>query len=346
MKKVRIICEKSYAESIWCKQLLGGLVKELKKRRIGYEQDGDISKGDGIFIIGMGNRWTKELIHRCNKAECVPVVLSPQSGKNFTGQYHLVCPDTVGIAASLKTAFEEAGRERIAIYGVSQTVDLDKDRTESFMELVSDGQSVFRNNGNLEYCFRSFLPKAGRYDGVICVNGYAAISLVKKLEKENEDVLEKLVILSCEEVLRHSKYNRWISFVDMKLEACGAAALSVMELAEQSGDIGSITVKMKGSICDIPKKLSDHGDSQAVQEQHPEDPEIVSMAKIEQLLRDADDMDHHIIAMLLSDAKYSEISDSCYMTEGNVKYRVKKYMSICGCKTKKELLELLKEYLQ
>lgn len=346
MKKVRIICEKAYAESIWCKQLLGGLVKELKKRRIGYEQDGDISKGDGIFIIGMGNRWTKELIHRCNKAECVPVVLSPQSGKYFTGQYHLVCPDTVGIAASLKTAFEEAGRERIAIYGVSQTVDLDKDRTESFMELVSDGQSVFRNNGNLEYCFRSFLPKAGRYDGVICVNGYAAISLVKKLEKENEDVLEKLVILSCEEVLRHSKYNRWISFVDMKLEACGAAALWVMELAEQSGDIGSVTVKMKGSICDIPKKLSDHGDLPAVPEQHPEDPEIVSMAKIEQLLRDADDMDHHIIAMLLSDAKYSEISDSCYMTEGNVKYRVKKYMGICGCKTKKELLELLKEYLQ
>ena len=46
MKKIRILCEKACAESIWCKQLFSGLVKELKKRRIGFEQDGDISKED------------------------------------------------------------------------------------------------------------------------------------------------------------------------------------------------------------------------------------------------------------------------------------------------------------
>ena len=77
-----------------------------------------------------------------------------------------------------------------------------------------------------------------------------------------------------------------------------------------------------------------------------DDPEVLYMAKIEQLMQEADDMDHHIIAMLLGGAKYGEIADSCYMTEGNVKYRVKKYMTICSCSTKKELLELLKEYLQ
>jgi hypothetical protein len=103
---------------------------------------------------------------------------------------------------------------------------------------------------------------------------------------------------------------------------------------------------MNVNISEIPEK--DHEEPDVLTEQHQlyEDPEIIHMAKIEQLLRDADDLDHHIIAMLLDNAKYSDIADSCYMTEGNIKYRVKKYMSICDCKTKKELLELLQEYLQ
>ena len=45
-KKVKIICEEDFAESIWCKSLLGGLIKEQKKRRITYEQvfDADANK--------------------------------------------------------------------------------------------------------------------------------------------------------------------------------------------------------------------------------------------------------------------------------------------------------------
>ena len=37
IRKIKIICEEAYAESIWCKQLLNGFIKELNKRRISYE---------------------------------------------------------------------------------------------------------------------------------------------------------------------------------------------------------------------------------------------------------------------------------------------------------------------
>ena len=346
MKKIRILCEKACAESIWCKQLFSGLVKELKKRRIGFEQDGDISKEDGVCMIGMSNEWTQSEVARCNERGCVPIVLSTQSGRTVKGEYHLICSDMEGVTKDLKEAFVSAGRKKIALYGAGHTSDLDKDRSDVFSELVSGSQNIFRNTGNLEYCFRSFLPKAARFDGVVCVNGYAAISLVKKLEKENPQILKQTVIVSCEEVLRHSKYNQWVSYVDLNLESYGKVGLSVLELTEHNREIGNITIKMKGTVCEIPKKSEKTKDTAAAEELQLKDPEIISMERIEQLLRDADDLDHHIIAMLLSDATYSEISDSCYMTEGNIKYRVKKYMSICECRTKKELLELLREYLQ
>lgn len=349
INKVKIVCEEAYLESVWIKRLLNGLAKELKKRRIVYEQMVDIKEifaDDSVCILGMNSVWTENLIEKCNQSGCIPVVLSCQSKRNMQGQYHLICSDIRSTVLKLKDVFTVAGRNRIALYGSGYLIDLDKDRTENFAHLVSDPSDIYTNTGNLENCFRSFYPKAARYDAVVCVNGYAAVSLVKKLEKENSELLEKMVILSFEEVLKHSKYNQWLSIVDLNLESYGAVVITVLEMFDLRNDVSEITIKMNAKVCDIPKKEEESCSYEAESMQLYEDPEIIHMAKIEQILRDADDLDHHIIAMLLDNAKYSDIADSCYMTEGNIKYRVKKYMSICGCKTKKELLELLQEYLQ
>lgn len=350
IRKIRIICEEAYAESIWCKQLLGGVIREAKKRRLPCEQSvqaKEASLEDAVCLIGMSNAWLEEMISGCNAMGHTPVVLSNQFCKKQIGKYHYLCPDMLRAAGSLKAALQKANRKNIALYGGNLSVDLDKNRVDIFSALVQKRSDIYSNTGNLENCFRSFFPKAAQYDTVLCVNGYAAISLVKKLEKENADLLKKLVIVSFEEVLKHSKYNQWISLVDLNLEDYGRAALMMLEIASGENDISSMTVEMECKVEKIPVKDADEKSEESIENcMMFEDPEIIHMAKIEQLLRDADDMDHHIIAMLLSNAKYGEIADSCYMTEGNVKYRVKKYMGICGCKTKKELLELLQEYLQ
>lgn len=349
VQKMKIICEEAYMESAWCKQLLGGLTKELKKRRIAHEQlfcGENIFRDDNVCIIGMSNAWVENTISKCNESECVPLVLSNQSKRNVEGQYHLICADMGRAAKNLQEAFESSGRKKVALYGANYSSDLDKDRTMIFSQLMKEPSDIYINTGNLETCFRSFYPKAALYDAVLCVNGYAAVSLAKKLEKESPVLLEKLVIVSCEEVLKHSKYNQWISVIEQNLESYGSAAMAALELTESKNDISEITVRMGVDVCEIQKKPESAQLADTEAAAFYEDPEIIHMAKIEQLLRDADDLDHHIIAMLLDNAKYSDIADSCYMTEGNVKYRVKKYMSTCDCKTKKELLELLQEYLQ
>lgn len=350
-RKIKIICEEVYAESIWCKQILNGLQRELKKRRCSYVKEfvpEEIHKEDHVYIIGMSRLWLEHVVAVCNQWGCVPIVLSNLSRKTASGQYHYICPDVYGVLTGLHESCVKAGRTQIALYGPNYMSDLDMDRTRIFMELIQSAGNVYQNTGNLENCFRSFLPYADRYDVVVCVNGYAAVSLVKKLEKESPQVLEKLIIVSAEEVLRHSRYNQWISLITLNLESFGAAAIAVAEMSLPGSNIAAITVEMEGAVCDIPDKeqAAKHVEEASGEALLFEDPEIICMAKIEQLMREADDMDHHIIAMLLDHAKYSEIADSCFMTEGNVKYRVKKYMSICGCKTKKELLELLQEYLR
>lgn len=348
-KRVVIVCEKFYEETIWCKQILGSLFKELKKRRISYEQQESVTETgqeEIVCILGVTEEWLMEMIRQCNGSGATPVVLSSRT-LSFSGVcYHGICPDMRNLADRLQQELYRAGREKIALYGANHISDMDAERTELFSRYLKSGEDLFYNTGNLENCFRMFLPKAAAYDAVLCVNGYTAISLVKKLHKEAPELLEKLVIVSLEEVLRHSKYNQWVYLADLNLEAYGAAAMAVMDMSSNVRETAEVTLRVKGSLCEIPFKEKWSETIQTEEQFQGLDPELISMAKMEQLLRDADDMDHHIIALLLDGATYSEIADSSYMTEGNVKYRVKKYMTICDCKTKKELLALLQEYLQ
>ena len=258
IRKIRIILEEAYADSIWCKELLSGLQKELKKRRLASDICTEFivhDAEDAVCLIGMSNSWLKTMVEKCNALDFLPIVLSAQAGRSVEGKYHLICPDMKATAKELKEAFVYAGRTKIALYGANYSVDLDKDRTALFSELVDAPSDIYTNTGNLEACFRSFQKKAAFYDTVLCVNGYAALSLVKKLEKEHKELLEKIVILSCEEVLKHSKYNQWISLIDLKLESFGAIAMTVMEMASLRSDISVITVRMNVTISEIPGKV-------------------------------------------------------------------------------------------
>lgn len=346
-KKIRIICEEASKESPYCKQVLAGLYKEIKKRRYSYIELFEahkISCEDIVYIVGLSHSWSETMIQKCNAQGCTPIVMSNCSKRVFTGIYHYICTGMYDVMKKLYEACLGAGRTSIALYGVDHTSDSDNDKMQIFSTLVRDNGKIYFNTGNLEACFQTFYPYAEKHDAVVCVNGYAAVSLVRKLEKVAPKILDKIVVISCEEVLRYSKYNNRILFLDLNFDSFGATGIQIADMIQSMDHVLEITVSVKGIICEIPEKVIESEVSD-IRELY-EDPELVCMARIDQLMRDADDMDHHIIAMLLSNAKYSEIADSCYMTEGNVKYRVKKYMSICDCKTKKELLELLQEYLQ
>lgn len=346
-KKIQIICEEACKDSPYCKQVLSGLLKEIKKRRCSFSESydgGEINAEDTVLITGLSRSWFEGMIQKCNDHGNTPIVLSNCSSRIFRGQYHCICTGMQEILKNLYDSCKKAGRTNIALYGVDHASDSDIDRMQIFLTMAKDSGNIYLNSGNLEACFQTFLPYADRYDTVLCVNGYAAVSLVRKLEKVNPEILDRIVVVSCEEVLRYSKYNSRILFVDLNLDAYGKAAMQLLEMTGNLKQALEITVSIKGNVCVIPKKEEE--EETADDGEFYEDPEIICMARIDQLMMEADQQDHEIIDMLISGDTYSEIAESCFMTEGNVKYRVKKYMTICQVKTKKELLKMLQEYLR
>lgn len=348
-KEIRILVEESAAGSIWCRKLTEGLMKELKKRRMACKRINGIQQitGDDIvFVIGAEERFVEDAVTACNEKTIVPILLSNHQ-RNYHGKYHLVYADVEGAMETLCRVCRAAGRERIALYGIQGGLVPDMEQMRNFSKVVRDVSDIYMNNGNLENCFLGFLPYAERYDAVICVNGYAAVSLVKKLDAAAPELLEKLAIVSFEEILLSAHYKERIFFVDLKLEGFGATALAVMELAREKEDISSIQVAIGARVCEIPEKKPEETFTEESEEYLMfADPEVVCMARVEQLLQESDEMDQVIIEMILNNAKYSEIAEACFMTEGNVKYRVKKYLNICKVSTKRELQDLLTEYLR
>ncbi len=348
--KVKIICEEVHKESIWCKQILSGLIKELKKKRINYSGLQDINsivEDDMILVVGAGRNWLQRIVEKCNHSNIIPIILCNQENILLKGKYHLVHSDLTNTMKKIRVVCMETGREKVALYGVQNLSGVQDSPRESLLELVQDTGDIYMNNAGLEACFYSFFPYADRYDIVVCMSGYAAVSLVKKLESSNSKLLNKMTIISCEEILLSARYKNIISFVDMKLDTFGRAAISIMELANRKDNNMSFSVLVEGIVQSIKTKRVEQ---KVCIEETDEyllfaDPEEVCMARVERLLESADEVDQVIIELLMNNATYGQIADDCYMTESNVKYRVKKYLSICKVNSKKELLDMLLEYL-
>lgn len=345
--EIKIICEEAYEKSIWCKQILSGLIGELKKKRYHYTHSNcieDAVDASTVYIIGANRDWLSNAIRFCNSKDIAPIMLCNQDNRVIRGQYHCVCADIYGAIKQLLDDLHSMGKTKIALYGVNPVSISDVSRMECFLDFIPDKKHVFENNGSLENCFRDFLPHIKQYDAVICVNGYVAISLVDKLKSIGSDYLEKISIASCTKTLLSSQYEKRITFVDLNLNKYGKAAVAICEIAQNNPYITGITISIAGSLYDTAHKSYDtYLENQTLQKDlFYEDSELIYMSKIERLLSECSKLDYEIIQMILQNATYSKIAEACFMSEGTVKYHIKKYMEICGAKTKQELIEIMK----
>ena len=75
------------------------------------------------------------------------------------------------------------------------------------------------------------------------------------------------------------------------------------------------------------------------------DGEMRDMLTTEQILNTCSDTDRLILFSLADGATLEETASRCFLTEGGVKYRIRRILAACGIADRATLLELLKKYL-
>lgn len=350
---VAIMTEPAYAESVWGKNLYLSLVSQLRIKRIPFLEITDSCPAgvQAVFVIAASLNWTRAVISQLNQAGHQPILICNQSERIPGCLYSCVCSDVHASMRDLMDMLHRHDRTRIALYGAGVSSIADRSRMGSLFSWQGDdfpGIQVFQNEGSLSGCFDRFYARRKEFDAVVCMNDYAALSLVRSLKRLDPDCLTRLTIVSCAGTKISEYYRAHITSLSMSFEPYGKAALALYECLLKNPFVSCMTVSVSW-LPDSENALRRPSETAlTLPEQHDQfydDPEISDMLIVDRFLNISDATDRAIVSLMLRGETYQTITEACFLTESAVKYRLKRLTQLCGAENKSALLGLIRDYL-
>ncbi len=350
---VAILTEPAYSGSLWCKALHKSLTDQLKNRRISFcEVFSEIPEdADCLFIIAADFNWIRQTVQHLNRQNVRPILISNQSEPIIGCNYSCVCSDINSSVSHLLGELKAIGKTRVALYGINTNSITDVGKVDSLFALKDDtfdSMQVFINDGSLENCFKDFFPARHEFDAIICSNDFAAVSLIRHLKETDAQALSEIKILSCSQSEISSCYRGLITSINMNYEQYGKAAVFIYERLKRYSYMSGMTIYVSWNMECMTSPEHRRAiplPEFAVKDKLYEDAEMRDMLNVETILTESDGVDREIIRSLINNATIEETAKNCFLTDGGVKYRIKRILNKCKLSGKSELLSLLKNYL-
>ena len=350
---VTILTEPAYSESMWCKALYGSLTERLRQKRISFCEMYDTvpENSEAVFIIAADYNWIKATLTELNLSGIKPILICNQAETILGCSYSCVCSDITGSMKYLLDGLKADGKTRVALYGVNTSSISDIGRVDGLFaqkDGIIDSMRVFTNDGSLQNCYRKFVAEADNFDAVICFNDFAAVSLIRHLEKDGKrEITERLRILSCSQTKISSCYRDRITSINMNLEQYGKAAVFIYEKLKAHPYISQMTlnVSWNSEPNKTPNSLPVSLKSAQNTDRIYSDKELNEMICAERILEIDSATDKTVIANLCGGKSVSETAAACFLTDSGVKYRIKRILEKCKLSDKSELIYIVKRYL-
>lgn len=350
---VAILTDITYSDSLWSQSMSLNLMEQLRAKRIPFCEISDScpAQCDTVFIIASDLEWTRNAVRQLNASGRSPIVLLGHQYETLQGcVYSCVCSDINSSMRNLLKMLDLRGKRQLAIYGLNPASISDVSRTNSLFSWrnpETGPTAVFINEGSLQQCFDSFFPEARKFDAVICTNDFAAISLVRNLAVRSPELLNKLTVVSCAETNLSNYYRRYISTIHVNFDQIGHAAVYIYESLRKRPYLSSMTLNVAWSfqeerpaqaLAETPLVLNRTVDT------FYQDPELQEMLTVDKLLNSVDPVDRQILEGLSQEKTYDEIAELCFLSEGSIKYRIKRMLGQSNASSREEIVRLLKKY--
>ena len=350
---VTILTEPAYSESMWCRALYGSLTERLRQKRIPFCEIYDTVpvNSEAVFIIAADYNWIRATLTELNLAGIKPILICNQAETILGCSYSCVCSDITGSMKYLLDNLKADGKTRVALYGVNTNSIADIGRVDGLFaqsDGVIDRVQIFVNEGSLEDCYKKFATGADNFDAVICFNDFAAVSLIRHLEKDGKnEITERLRILSCSQTKISSCYRDKITSINMNLEQYGKAAVFIYEKLKAHPYISQMTLNVSWSSEQSKSSISSSVSLKCARntDRIYSDKELNEMITAERILEIDSATDKTVIADLCGGKSVSEIAAACFLTDSGVKYRIKRILEKCRLSDKSELIYIVKRYL-
>lgn len=353
------LSEAEYETSNWYKHIVNGLLHAKRSKRFTVILIGSIEEiekftinaDDVLLVIGSNSKWLDYAIDMCDQKFHNQIIVLGNCERKYAKKYSVVTFDVGRDVRILYNYLKSCQKERIAMYGMNPHSASDGFRMKSFLESGAHKQDVYFNNGNLKRCFDNFKDNIACYDGIICVNDYCAISLVRYLSQNNIPIP---FIVSCDQTMLAREFTPSITNLKTNYASFGEIGVQIAKLLNKNDGINSIECHLSSGI--VPGQTtdflpaSDGFDVHSLPEMINEDNfyadcEVDEMIRVEKLLNMSDKNDYHLIKLLLQGLSHSAVAEKLFMSTNGIKYKLKSMYEVCGVESKAEFVELVGKYI-
>ncbi|MBQ7246703.1 MAG: hypothetical protein IJS22_01235 [Lachnospiraceae bacterium] len=354
-----VIEEPGYNNSIWYREILSGLMKEKRLRRFPLTMLKDISMldrssvtgDDFIFTVGTSSEWLAQILPICESCFDNRVIAMGNHEDRFAGgKYSIVTTNTPQGIHLLYDYLSRYNKKKIAMYGINPVSSSDTYRKNCFLQCGASEDDMFYNSGSLQRCFTDFSERASDYDAVICVNDYAAISLLQNLPDSSA-----YLITSCGAATRLSGlFSPSITRTLINYKGFARAGLDLCGILRKNTEVHSVDIYLTndfvigsttGYLPLIRETARIETDTLTNSDKYYSDPEINEMIRIESLLNSGSPEDELIIRGIMAGKTYQTLADELFMSTNGVKYRLKAMFNRCNVRYRSEFEALLRKYI-
>lgn len=309
-----------------------------------------------ILVNCISKSWIPECLNRLAPFNIHPLFLTPIS-RTVTPSASTVSFDFYGAFYGLCQYLQKSARERIALVGLNPSSSNDVIKKEAFLQFYQEMQDkgeqhIFWNYGDLEDCCNLFYQQIKKYNAVLCTNDVVAVKLIQFLKRYQISIPEDIYVAAMGNTFLSELISPKITIASFDCFSIGRHAVRVYNFLAKNPDIVSLWVNVSGQIIArqstgsvTPAFLSISETPSSGQVDFYSDTDVDNILSLEELFRNFDDLDQHILHGLLLENPYSLMAESLYVSESTIKYRVSKMLKLARCQTKTQMMDLLNEYI-
>ena len=364
---IPVMLESSYRHSIWARQTMDGLQREASRKKYTVVQldadDYESIDPDDLFgsqqrlmiVIGTSISWMPKVLEHFTRkgVKCILISFNPAESTVAQG---IVRMDHASGMRMILSYLQQCSRQRIALYGFNPNSSADMIKKECFDAWVSaSGQgeafSAFDNPASMEACYQAFRSQKDRFDAVICANDIVAASLLRRLKTDQVRVPEDLFLTSFGNSALSAYVCPSITSVTLEHEELGRQAVNLYAFLHKQEAATSVSVRIRcklivrASTAMIPfdetSALELPQSNYVSNINFYSDPEADRLMCAEMLLDSCDDIDLAFLKGMLAGLSTEALEERLFLSASALRYRLKRIMSIAGCKTRAEFQSFL-----
>lgn len=344
--QINILIEGEYRDTVWCKETMDGINEKVSSLRYSLKLCSDIAEAEKeIIIIGTSPDYVTEKIDEASKMGVLPIIVGcrPEETDSRASYVIINYDEATECALNYLNGIKPG---KTALYGVKDNSFSDIKKSKFFS---SDDIYYFSGENAANDCFNSFFDKISAYTSVLCVNYVSAVSLIKHLSEKGVRTPEDIYVACFGDSAIGSLLG--VTVVTLDHNSLGRQAVLLYRYLSSQTDLVSICTFV--SSCIVPGKTTEYRSYPPVRHRGPNKSEIdifsavkelSEIQRLEKMLKKCDGTDFKIIDMLSKNMRYADISDALYISDGTLKYRIKKLLTSSECESVKEMLHLYSEY--